>query len=403
MSRLHIHDRRERALVASADRVLAVSAALARPFRRRHAPSSPRRILLLRLERIGDLLMALPAIADVRAAAPSAEVHLVVGSWNGGVARAIEAVTAVQTLDANWLSREGDGLGMPALIRAARRWRAAQYDLAINFEPDIRSNVLLAASGAAWTAGYGSGGGGPLLDLALDYDTQAHTTDNARRLVAAVFGEAIRKDVAPAFVVPNDARQDAARLLSSVRRPVVAIHVSGGRSIKQWDPERFAEIARRLIASVDATIVLTGSAADRPLVDFVKRQLPVARAIDVSGQAELLALAGILERADLLITGDTGPMHLAAAVSTPVVAIFGPSDHARYGPRGAFDRIVRVDLPCAPCNRIRMPPARCVGHIPDCLALVTADTVFAAAQSVLERAAQASPLRANARAHKPLA
>ena len=389
MSRLHIYDRRERALVAGADRLLGFSAALARPFRRRRAPTSARRILLLRLERIGDLLMALPAMADVRAAAPSARIDLVVGSWNADLARAIEPVNGVQMLDARWLAREGEGLGVRTLIRAARRWRAADYDLAINFEPDIRSNMLLAASGAAWTAGYRSGGGGALLDLALDYDPRAHTTDNARRLVAAVFGKARRDDPSRALVVPEEAHTNAARRLSSARGTLIGLHVSGGRPIKQWDPERFADVARRLVAGGDATIVLTGSAADRPLVDRVKQHLPAGRAIDVAGDVDLLTLAGILARLDVLITGDTGPMHLATAVDTPVVAVFGPSDPVRYGPRGPANRIVRVDLPCAPCNRIRLPPDRCTGHTPDCLALVTADHVFTAVRSVLDAAERA--------------
>jgi lipopolysaccharide heptosyltransferase II len=389
MSRLHIYDRRERALVASADRLLGVSAALARPFRRRRAPASPRRILLLRLERIGDLLMALPAMADVRAAAPAAQIDLVVGSWNADIARAIEPVNRVQALDARWLSREGDGLGMRSLIRAARRWRMADYDLAINFEPDIRSNLLLAAAGAAWTAGYRSGGGGALLDLALDYDPRAHTTDNARRLVAAAFGKAGREQPPPTLIVPEDAHANAARRLSLARGALIGLHVSGGRPIKQWDPERFAEVARRLLAGGEATIVLTGSAGDRPLVERVKQQLPNTGVIDVAGHVDLLTLAGILTRLDVLITGDTGPMHLATAVGTPVVAVFGPSDPARYRPRGRFDRIVRVDLPCAPCNRIRLPPDRCAGHTPDCLALVTTDLVFSAVRSVLDAAARA--------------
>ena len=80
-------------------------------------------------------------------------------------------------------------------------------------------------------------------------------------------------------------------------------------------------------------------------------------------------------------------MHLAAAVGTPVVAIFGPSDPARYATSGPDDRIVRVDLPCSPCNRIRRPPSRCVGHTPDCLVHVSADAVHAAAVSVLTAAA----------------
>jgi ADP-heptose:LPS heptosyltransferase len=78
-------------------------------------------------------------------------------------------------------------------------------------------------------------------------------------------------------------------------------------------------------------------------------------------------------------------------VGTPVVAVFGPSDPARYAPRGPDDHVVRIDLPCSPCNRIRLPPARCVGHTPDCLASISADSVFRAAMSILDaRREQAS-------------
>jgi ADP-heptose:LPS heptosyltransferase len=390
-SRPQIHDPRERALVAAADRILTLGAAVARPFRRRGKPSRPRRILLLRLERIGDLLMALPAIADLRAFAPDAVIDLVVGSWNRDLAGAIAAVTSVETLDAAWLAREGGGLGVPALLTAARPWRRERYDLAINFEPDVRSNLLVAAAGAAWTAGYESGGGGPLLDVALEYDTRAHTTDNARRLVASVFGQATPTGYGRALVVPSSAHAIAAARLAGATGPLVGIHVSGGRAIKQWDPERFGEVARRLMDAVRATIVLTGARGDRPLVDRVAAMLPAGRVIDVAGDLDLLSVAAILQRLDLLVTGDTGPMHMAVAVGTPVLAVFGPSDPARYAPRGPDDRVVRVDLPCSPCNRIRLPPARCVGHTPDCLAFINADSVFTAAMSILDaRREQAS-------------
>jgi ADP-heptose:LPS heptosyltransferase len=401
MSPLQIYDRRERALVAAADRVFAVGAGIARPFRRRRAPAAPRRVLLLRLERIGDLLMALPAITDLRMQAPDAVVDLVVGSWNAELARALRGVTNVLTLDASWLARENSGLALPSLLRAARRWRTRGYDLAINFEPDVRSNLLVAASGADWTAGYRSGGGGALLDVALDYDPRAHTTDNARRLVARALRMPMPsdRDGAPSIIIPADADARARQLLgladsssaiaahempSGRRAPLIGVHVSGGRAIKQWEPERFGEVARRLVTASGATIVLTGSTDDRDLVDRVSRMLPPQHTIDVAGQLDLLTLAAILERLDLLITGDTGPMHLAATVGTPIVAVFGPSDPVRYAPRGALDRIVRVDLPCSPCNRIRLPPARCVGHTPDCLTGVGADTVFNAAAAVLE-------------------
>ncbi len=383
MPGLHISDPRERALVAAADRLLQAAAVAARPFRRRSRPAAPQRILLLRIERIGDLVMALPAIADVRALAPEATIDLVVGSWNAGLARAIPSVDRVETLDAAWLAREGKGRSLRSLVGIARSWRARRYDLAINFEPDIRTNLVTAGAGAAWTAGYRSGGGGPLLDLPLDFDTRAHTTANLRRLVAAVFGRTAPATAAPVLAVPEEARRRAEARLSQHARPLVGLHPGGGREIKQWDPLRFAVVARRLVEERGATIVLTGAAADRELVDLVRGQLRPDRVIDLAGDQDLLTLAAMLERLDLFITGDTGPMHVAAAVGTPVVAVFGPSDPRRYAPGRARDRVVRIDLPCAPCNRIRLPPARCVGHVPDCLDGVSADRVFDTAVAVL--------------------
>jgi ADP-heptose:LPS heptosyltransferase len=121
------------------------------------------------------------------------------------------------------------------------------------------------------------------------------------------------------------------------------------------------------------------------MVDVVKAQIPADQAIDVSGKIDLPELAAVLEQLDVLLTGDTGPMHLAAAMRTAIVAVFGPSDPIRYAPSGAADRIIRVDLPCSPCNRIRLPPERCVGHIPECLTSIPATRVFDAVLSSLDQ------------------
>jgi ADP-heptose:LPS heptosyltransferase len=163
------------------------------------------------------------------------------------------------------------------------------------------------------------------------------------------------------------------------------MHVSGGRAIKQWDPDRFAELASRLTRARRATIVLSGSAADRPLIDSVARTIAPSDVIDIAGRLDLPALAAVLEQLDVLVTGDTGPMHLAAAVGARVVAVFGPSDPVRYAPRDPRHRIVRIDLPCSPCNRIRLPPERCVGHTPDCLTGIDVDMVYRAVEMTLDR------------------
>ena len=385
MSRLTIYDRRERTLVAVADALLA-PAALRRAIRR--APAAlPLRILCLRLERIGDLLMTLPALAELRALAPDAAIDLVVGSWNAEVAAAIPTVDRVETLNAEWLARPADPAGLSpfGLIRHALRWRPHRYDLAINFEPDIRTNMAIAMAGAHRTAGFVSGGGGSLLDIAHDADPRIHTADNALALVRAVFGATAAAPPAPRLRIPATEQARATALLQHLGAgPKVGIHVSGGRAVKQWPEARFREVAEWLIRDRSAGVVLTGTPEDRAQVDTVRAALPADRVADLSTGAGLLTVAAAIAQLDLFVTGDTGPMHLAHAVGTPVVAVFGPSDPRRYGPRGPHDAIVRIDLPCSPCNRIRLPPARCTGHVPDCLAGIAAAPVLAAIDEVLQ-------------------
>jgi ADP-heptose:LPS heptosyltransferase len=233
----------------------------------------------------------------------------------------------------------------------------------------------------------------------VTHDASAHTSENGLRLVERAFdlepGSLPRpSDSAAAgdwrlalpepLVAAGGAVLDSAGIDRASDRPIVAMHVPGGRAIKQWPPARFAEVARRLGADDGARIVLTGSRADGPLVAGVAASLPPPPAvIDLSGRLDLLTLAAVLRQCDVLVTGDTGPMHMAAAVGTPVAAVFGPSNPARYAPLVASRRIVRIDLPCAPCNRIRKPPERCQGGTPDCLSGLQIQSVLEATRSLL--------------------
>jgi len=397
MADLQIYDRRERRIVAAADRVLAIGAGVARLWPRRAPASPPRRILLLRLERIGDLLMSAAAIESVRARAPEAAIDLVVGSWNQSIAGRLRGIDRVETLDAPWLARGGAAAGTSRLLSTAWRWRARGYDLAINFEGDVRSHALIALGGARRRVGFAMAGGGPLLTDVVEHRPDRHTSDNAAALVAAAFpgspgpSPRLSPGAEPAaqpaadfrLDVPDDARL-AARALIGPHPRYIVVHASGGRAIKQWDLDRFAAATAAIARAVGAAVVLSGAPGDAPLTAQVRAALPADIAVvDLTGRPDLLVLAAVLEGARLVLTGDTGPMHLAAAVRAPVVAVFGPSMPVRYAPRSTAHRVVRVDLWCAPCNMIRKPPARCQGHTPDCLTGVTVDAVIAAALSLL--------------------
>jgi ADP-heptose:LPS heptosyltransferase len=392
-----IYDRRERLAVGLADGALSV-AAVPLGLLRRRARGEPQRILLLRLERIGDLLMSLGAIRTVRTLAPHAVIDLVVGSWNEPVARTIPGIDRLEVLDAPWLARGAGGAPLARLLARALCWRRQHYDLAINFEGDIRSHALMAASLAARTVGFAMAGGGPVLTDRVAHDPRRHTALGSLALVERAFDRPAGSlpgplDAAGAplwrLQLPADAAEAADATLRSIGAtpgdgPLVAVHVSGGRAIKQWPVPRFAETARALVRSHGARILLTGTEADRPLVEEARGALAgVPGVFALAGALDLLTLGAVLERCALVVTGDTGPMHLAAAVGAPIVGIFGPSSPDRYGPLATDARVVRIDLPCSPCNRVRKPPERCVGHTPDCLEGIDVARVLAAATAVL--------------------
>ena len=392
---LRISDWRERWLVGAADAALRVlSPTVSLLSSSRQVPDPPERILLLRLERVGDLLMALQAIRTVRRFAPAARIDIVVGSWNAGLASVIEGVDHVETLNVPWMARDDDGASWLTLTRRALSWRERQYDLGINIEGDIRSNALLALSGATRRVGFEMGGGGPLLTETVTFSDGVHIADNLQRLVSTAFASyeaAVDPspgvlDLACRLPIPDESARRAESLLADAGASGALIGIQGGagREIKQWDPVRFAEVGSMLAREYDATLVLTGTKDERRVTDQLMSVLPPdVRVVDLATDLDLLALAAILNRLDLFISCDTGPMHLAAAVGTPIVAIFGPSLPSRYAPLSARSRIVRVDLPCSPCNQLRRPPKRCVGHVPDCLVGVEVRQVLDAARQVL--------------------
>ena len=233
-------------------------------------------------------------------------------------------------------------------------------------------------------------GGGALLTDRVAYDPACHVSVNAARLVARGFdlppAGADTPRPRPTLTVPDDARRRAAALLAraGARRTLIGLQPGAGRAIKEWDSARLAWVGAQLARDPDVSLVVTGSAGDRTNLSALSAALPADRhVVQVPEHVDLVVLSAILERLAIFITGDTGPMHLAAAVGTPVLAIFGPSLPTRYAPLVEPSRIVRIDLPCSPCNRLRHPPPECVGHIPDSLAGIEAAQVLAAAHELL--------------------
>jgi lipopolysaccharide heptosyltransferase II len=392
-----VYDPAERLLLGALDMPGRAAAAIGRALGARRTTPLPareaiREVLVLRLDRIGDVLMCLPALADLRAALPRARIRLAVGSWSAELARGFP-VDEVLVWSPPWAGRKDEGTeALVALLAKARALREDTIDLGIDLQGDVRAMQLLWLTGARVRVGYANTGGAYLLTHVVPLDETVSWVEQNRRAVAAALGDVVRTP-RPHPLTPED-RAFAEGLLKSesleTRRPLVGLHPSGGRRIKQWDLARWAEVAARLQRSFGATLLVTGSPSDRPLATALVGGLPEPP-LDLTGRLTVRQTLALIARLDLFLSPDTGPMHMAAAVGTPSVSVFGPSDPVRYfsgreedGGAGARHAIVRAPLWCSPCNLIRKPPAECSRpEGPECLRLVGADAVYQEAARLL--------------------
>jgi ADP-heptose:LPS heptosyltransferase len=392
-----IYDPKERAALALFDTLLRVTAPLLGLKPRKKGLfdiSSARRILALRLDRIGDLIMTLPALVELRRLAPEAEIELGVGSWNEEIARGLSVVDRVRVIDAPWAAW-GKRASWTAAARAMRS--KPRPDLVIDFQGDVRVILLMAFTRAPLRAGFSETGGGHLLTHRGEWDeSKSWYRQNVDLLQAVYPAASFPKVVEPFnFLSPED-RRNGRELLGNIgletpSRPLIGIHPSAGRAIKQWEVEKLAALADRLVDATSATVLLTGGPSDGDLVEAVAGRTKGATHRLVT-DAGVRTFAALVEQLDLFVTGDTGPMHIAHAVGAPNLAIFGPSDPVRYGPeRDEGKRVVmRQPLYCSPCNMIRKPPPECARRpAPECLERIRVDEVVEAALGLLQERARA--------------
>ena len=389
-----VYDRRERWLVGALDVVPRAVVAATRALRPARPPidlDAVRHVLVLRLDRIGDVLMSLPALHDLREALPRARIRLAVGRWSEDLARGFP-VDEVLVWSAPWVGRPAEGaLSMAALIERARALRRDRIDMAVDLQGDLRASLLLWLAGAKRRVGYANTGGDYLLTDVVPLDETVSWVEQSRRAVSLATG----RPFSPRHVDPLTAedRAFAEAFLAAEglvhRRPLVGLHPSGGRLLKQWPVGRWKEVAARLQSEHGATVLVTGSSSDRPLALELARELPHAP-VDLTGRLDVRQTLAVIARLHLYLSPDTGPMHMACAVGTPSVSVFGPSDSVRYFTGGAFDGhperhlVVRHELWCAPCNLIRKPPAECdTMEPPECLRGVGVDEVYACASQLL--------------------
>jgi lipopolysaccharide heptosyltransferase II len=351
------------------------------------ASVEPRSALLIRPDHMGDLLFATPAFHLLRAALPAARVTLLVGPWSRAVVVGNPDLDAVRICRFPGFERQPKtSLVAPyrLLVAMARELRN-QFDIAVVLRFDHWWGAwLAAAAGIPRRIGYDRPETRPFLTDALPYQTGRHEVEQNAALVAAVATGAVGRAGPLRYAVSGSAQAWVVDWLQAHQadgdRPLVAIHPGAGAPVKQWPVSAWAEVAAALTRDHRARIVLTGSAAEQPLTAAIAAALPEPP-LDVSGLTNLDQLAALLARCALALGSDSGPLHLAVAVGTPTVHLYGPVDPARFGPWGdpARHAVLASRWPCAPCNRLAWAsPAE---HA--CMGAIAPDDVVGAAHSVL--------------------
>jgi len=362
-----------------------------------------RRLLLVRPDHVGDVLLTSPAVDQLRRALPAVHVTYLVGPWAAEVARHGPGPATLASLDFPAFTRRTKRslLAPYALLwREAARLRLAHYDAAVVFRPDDWWGALLVlAAGIPVRLGIRVPETEPLLTHALPPAAAGeHAAALALRLADLACqtlsgAQPSRPPDGPIFRLTAAERGAADRLLAPLdlgARGVVAVQPSAGAPLKSWPVERWAAVADDLAGS-GAAVLLVGGPGDASLLLAIAAAMRAAPTALLSGQP-LGVTAAVFARCALVVGLDGGAAHVAAAVGTPTVRLYGPADPRQFGPwpPAASQRLLVADgLACVPCGCLERPPCGAT-TLPACLLAHDPRTVALAARRALSQRGAAS-------------
>jgi ADP-heptose:LPS heptosyltransferase len=335
--------------------------------------SSSRRILVVRAGALGDTLMVTPLLRALRERHPEAEIDVLCSRLAADILALVPGISRRFALRYRnlpyFLSPEKQSL--------VRELRARAYDFAVLLERAERYRRLLHRARVREVRSFRE----------TPFDPRAHAIVNNLRAA----GMETREFGMEVFLSESD-RSEAEALLRGLAPPRIGIHVGYGprgkkrdqsERLKGWSRDNFAEVAKRLLER-GASLAFTGSREDRDDVEEIVSRLPSGRALNLAGRTSLRVLAAAIEKLDAYISVDSGPAHLAAAVGTPLVVLWGPAILEQVRPMSSRSKVVilRHAPPCAPCYETPLMKS-CRRNV--CMESIVPSEVLAALESLIAR------------------
>jgi lipopolysaccharide heptosyltransferase II len=300
-----------------------------KPAHRSAEPGSVQRILVVKPCCLGDVLMATPALRALKLRYPRADIDVLTTEWS--------AVALLGNPRISRVLRYPDRPKFARIASLARRLRREKYDIGISLDRSPIANALLALAGIPERAGIDNKGRGVGLTHRVNPRPRQHETELYLDVIETL--GVPPQGVEPEYVPSEAARERAREILPRSDGPLVVIHPGGAVNpgsmmiSKRWPATSFGELASLLGHQLGASVVLVGSASDRPVVETTKDFADVPL-LDLCDKLSFQELAAVCAEADLYVGNDSGVSHLAAAVGTPTVTVFGPTSPALYRPLG---------------------------------------------------------------------
>ncbi len=324
------------------------------------ARDAVRKILVVKLDHIGDCLTALPALRRLKGHFPDAQISVLTGRATQSVWTAEAAVAA--THEFNFFhARSGLGkkdLTEAELLELRGRLERQRFDLAVDLRKSLDTRYILKYTGAKYLAGFDSRGECPWLDIALEWEgdiryspKRRHVADDLLNLVDAVASSCMaqRSVLAADPQIKLSLRPTEQREIFA--KPVVCIHPASGTEMRQWPPEHFAELTDLLVANHDLHVVILGGPDE---LDIAQRVLDAVRhpeaVFRLVGKLQLAEVPTLIAKCALFIGNNSGPHHIAGALGVPTIGVHsGVVDSMEWGPLGDNAVAIRRNMSCSPC------------------------------------------------------
>jgi heptosyltransferase I len=371
-----------------------------------------RRILLIKLSAVGDVVQTIPLLNALRRRYPSAQIDWLVTPAIADLLRHNPAISNVIEFAREDWSRPRTPTPYVNYARLASKLRASMYDLVLDVHGQFRTAVFVLASGAPVRIGFDRPRKGVWDASPRHFPEEArkHAWQGAREGSWLAYthhipvptldihavdrylsvGPMLGLEAGPpdfSFPIPPAASESVDALLRDralAGAPLLLMAPGTIWETKHWGTEKFAEVARHFLHRGFA-VALMGSRRERVVCEEVARLAPGA--VDIAGETTLTELAALIRRSTISVTNDSGPMHFAVALGRPVVSIFGPTDPIWIGPYGRAGAVLRAGVPCSPCLLRQLSRCR-FGHV--CMENVSARAVIERMEDVINGSGSAA-------------